>query len=158
MIPADWTKDEGLLRVVAAAYESLFQGRPRMGREWLMKNAASPDASWGKIYIGGSPGCFLASDGDSGQPRKGIQLQFGSGGIGRKRDVDLTRFYLDRAVGGAVWQNEVDDSILSQSGAERLAASIFTAGQPVSRVSDAAVRAAKADIAMAQLLFVETWS
>ena len=160
MIPADWTKDEDLLRVVAAAYESLFQGRPRMGREWLMKNAANPDASWGKIYIGGSPGCYFVGDGSSGEGRTGIRLEFGSGGVGMKRNVDLVRFYLDpsRANCGAVWQNEVNDLVLSQSDAERLAASAFTVGKSVSHVSNAAIRAAKADIAFAQKMFLETWA
>jgi len=129
--------DVSLTRVVAAGIESLLQSRPRMDPRWLLGEAESSSARTGSIILDAE---------DSEMEIDGPTYTC--------VDVDFraapTSFILKRFPFLDVWQKltmtpsyDYERSVISKEEAEKLAASAFTRGRPVSHVSNFAIAHAK---------------
>ena len=132
--------DEGLLRVVAAGYESLLQSRPKMTREWILSTRG------GTGYRTGGVSVEFMYDGSLYRWTAHLRFQRSRAHLLRlSRITDPLRWELT-TIDGDRWSNVV----ISQSEAECLAASAFTGGHPVQNVSNVAIDKARRDISFAE--------
>ena len=129
--------DASLLRVVSAGLESLFQSRPRMGREWLLEEWKNPNNKTGGVILDAED-----SEMEIGGPTYTcVDADFRIG----QASFILKRFpFMD------IWQKltmtpsyDYERSVVSKEEAEKLAASAFTRGRPISHVSNFAIAHAK---------------
>lgn len=121
---------EDLVRVVAASVESLLRSRPGLTTSWLLEPRAGSGYKSGQMYV------ELTQEvhGDA-LPHWEFTAMFSRDG---KRL--LTLVYFTRL---GEWWHLGEKRDVSQKEAERLAASVFTRGAPVVRVSDAAIAHAR---------------
>ena len=133
--------DEGLLRVVAAAVESLIQSRPGMDPKWMFDTGRASYKT-GRIYV------EVAHEDFHDKTRSSPWLyEVRCSRMGRRR-VSLLRF-----TEPSLWRytkidpqapNSVSPSLpTTQKEAERMASEAFTPHYPVQRVSDFAIEHAK---------------
>jgi len=126
--------EEAVVRVVAAAVESLLQSRPQMNLDGLLEPWPGPF----KFYMGKYR--WAEVDGEMKQLWFSYTIRF-QRGFG---DLELLYSPAELSRGknrGGVWWH--DGQAVSQSEAERLAGSVFTHPHPVQRVSNKAIKKAE---------------
>ena len=137
--------DEGLVRVVATGFESLLQSRPKMTRAWLLNGRLGKSAHTGFVSID-----FIY---DRLEAKNAAYSWYASVRLMKTREH---RLRLIRTFDPPRWEKYTWEDgrwmiePLSQSEAERMAASSFTGGRPVQTVSDAAIAKARDVIAFAE--------